>query len=130
MHGPPMNPIKSAVKRVLARYPYALRESRLFHQIERVRAYRNVRLRPELTDRADLLAELDREGIVVLPGYFSKDVARSWLAEVDSVVAKMRAGKLSRYVQQVRGFDFCRISYASSLVPATASFFSDAMLSG
>jgi hypothetical protein len=123
-----MMSLKNVVKQVLDRYPFPLKGNRVFHEIERYRAYRHVRLRPELTPRPDLLETLDRDGIVVLPEYFPRHVAGEWLAQVDDVVARMREGKLSKFLFPVHGLDFCRMAWADTLVPGSRQFFEDPLV--
>lgn len=70
--------VRGLAKRALASNPRLLKNNRVYLEVQRFRAQNGVRLRPELTDRPDLLEALARDGVVVVPSF----LPRAWCEEV------------------------------------------------
>src|SRR5215204_2813018 len=84
---------RQAAKKLVREGP--LKESRVVHRVQRARAYRGIKLRPELTQRRELLEELDREGIVIVPDYLSAEKIAPMLSGADEAIQKAKDGGLA-----------------------------------
>jgi hypothetical protein len=128
---PQASSLKDTAKRVLDRHPVLLKHNRVYHTVQRYRAYRNVELRPELTDQPDLLTELDEKGIVVLPGYMAADQVAELLAASEATIARAEAGEIDQHVfHSPEPGVLMRIEKMHQLAPATNAFFDDPMIRG
>ena len=116
--------------RALVRRSSVVRRSAAFHQVQRWRAFRGVALRPELTPRQDLLAELAEKGFAVVPDYVSSSEAGDLLESVDRCLAEARQGKVPYQALGEETAFAWRISQAEEWVPETSVFFSDTTIRG
>lgn len=116
---------KTAVKAAIDRYPELTKRNRIYYELQRQRALRNVRLRPELTDRPDLLRELDQNGVVVVPDYLPAAEAREMLAASSEVLERARRGELPEHTFPGESGILLRVGAADALVPETRRFFAD-----
>jgi hypothetical protein len=114
---------KRTVKGVLDRHPHVIKNNRLYHEVERARAYRHFAARPELTDRPDLLKQLVQDGVVVVPGFLGSNEAREILSAMGDALERGRAGHLPGYVFTTQPEILCRIAPADELVGETRTFF-------
>jgi hypothetical protein len=119
---------RRAAKKLVREGP--LRESRVVHRVQRARAYRGIKLRPELTKRRELLEELDREGIAIVPGYLPADQVAAMLAGADEVIRKAQDGELTDRVFTIQPDIIFRIGRVDELVPETRPFFDDPVIRG
>lgn len=119
---------RRAAKKLVREGP--LRESRVVHRVQRARAYRGVKLRPELTQRRELLEELDREGIAIVPGYLPADQVAAMLAGADEVIRKAKDGELTDRTFTIQPDIIFRIGRVDELIPATRPFFDDPVIRG
>src|SRR4051812_2786251 len=71
---------KRAIQAFLRRTP-AVRHSRFWYRIQRLRQYRMIRVDPSLTERKDIVETLVKDGLFVQPGYVSRDVCEKIIAE-------------------------------------------------
>jgi len=98
------------------------------HNVQRARAYRGVKLRPELTESRELLEELDREGIAIVPDYLPADQLAAMLAGADETIRKAEAGELADRTFTIQPDIVFRISQVDELIPSTRPFFEDATI--
>jgi hypothetical protein len=105
-----------------------LRGNSVYYEIAKRRAYSGIGLRPELTDRPDLLATLDRDGIVVIPGYSPADQIASMRAAVDGLLGEISSGKHKEHVFTLQPTIMYRVAKADQLVPETRAFFDERMI--
>jgi hypothetical protein len=118
---------RQAAKKLVREGP--LKESRVVHRVQHARAYRGVKLRPELTQRRDLLEELDREGIAIVPGYMPAGQVAEMLAGADEAIQKAKDGELADRTFTIQPDIVFRIGKVDELVPATLPFFEDPAIS-
>jgi hypothetical protein len=113
---------RNVAKRLLAENP-ALKNNRLYYELERARAYREISLRPQLTTRKDLLRELDERGFVIIPDFLAKDEVDLMLNAAEDVIEDARSGRLTENFFATRPDVFFRISQADKVIPETAPYF-------
>lgn len=118
---------RQAAKKLVREGP--LKQSRVVHRVQHARAYRGVKVRPELTQRRDLLEELDREGIAIVPDYMPADRIAAMLAGADEVIQKAKDGELADRTFTIQPDIVFRIGKVDELVPATLPFFEDPTIS-
>lgn len=121
---------KQAARRILERHPRLLKGNRAFHEIERRRAHRDFELRPELSDRPDLLEALVRDGIVVVEDFVPAADVAPMLDEAETVLERVGAGELPEHSHTVQPHILMRVSEVDELAPATQAFFSDPVIEG
>jgi hypothetical protein len=117
---------RRAAKKLVREGP--LRDSRVVHRVQRARAYRGIDVRPELTQSRELLAELDREGIAIVPGYVPAEQVAAMLAGADETIRKAEAGELADRKFTIQPDIVFRIGKVDELVPETLPFFEDATI--
>ena len=85
-----------------------------------------MQLRPELTERKDLLEELVDKGVVVVPDHFPRAEVETMLAAAEETIEKARRAELgdAAYSGEEQSFMW-RVKNADQMVPATAPFFED-----
>jgi phytanoyl-CoA dioxygenase PhyH len=115
-------------KRVVDRHPAALKGNRLFYELQRLRAYRRVRVRPELTERRDLLQQLTETGIALVPEYLPRTQVDEMRAAADETLEAAKGGKLPGKAFTIQPHILVRVARADVLVPATQPFFSDPVI--
>jgi len=115
---------RKAAKDFLQRHP-RLKGNRVFHELQRRRGYRGVQVRPELTDRTDLLEQLAGRGVAVAPDFFPPAQIEEMLAGCDEVIRRARDGELADRTFTVQPDILFRIGKVDELVPATRAFFED-----
>jgi hypothetical protein len=118
---------KTAAKRLLTQNP-ALKNNRLYYELEKTRAYRQIALRPELTARKDLLGELNQHGFVVVPDFLSRAEVEPMLAAAEDVIEDAKSGRLQQNFFATRPDVFFRISAADKVIPETAPYFQNPTL--
>ena len=127
---PTLGGARSAAKHFLEEHP-SLKDNRMFYELQRWRGYRDVQLRPHLTSRPDLLADLDANGVVVIPDFVSRGEAADMLEAAEDVIERARRGELGPDDAYSAEREFLwRVSNADKLVPRTAPFFSDELIDG
>jgi hypothetical protein len=119
---------RQAAKKLVREGP--LRRNRMVHRLEHARAYRGIKLRPELTQRPELLEELDREGIAIVPDYMPADRIAEMLAGADEVIRKAQEGELVDRTFTIQPDIVFRIGKVDELIPATRPFFEDPVIRG
>jgi hypothetical protein len=119
---------RKAAKDFLQRHPQ-LKHNRAFHEFQRRRGLRDVRLRPELTERKDLLEQLADKGVVVVPDYFPPAEVATMLEATEETIEAARRAELGDAAYQGEEQTFTwRVKEADKMVPETAPFFEDAMI--
>jgi hypothetical protein len=116
---------RRAAKGLIQRHPQ-LKNNRAFYELQRRRGFRDVRLRPELTERKDLLEELVGKGVVVVPDYFPRAEVEKMLGAAEETIEKARRAELgdAAYSGEEQSFMW-RVKNADQMVPATTPFFED-----
>lgn len=117
---------KQAARDVLQGHP-GLKNNRLYYELQRWRAYRDIAVRPDLTAREDLLRTLVDGGVVVLPAYLSSAKASDLLGALEDTMEGARSGRLSENVSSVQPEISCRVMRIDQAIPATRRFFDDPM---
>lgn len=107
-----------------------VRGNPIVHRLERMRAYREVEIRPALCDRPDLLEPLVRDGIVIKENYFTPDQVGSMLAASETLIEQVEAGELAGYTHTVQPDIVVRIAPVDELLPESAAFFNDPGIRG
>ena len=126
----PASDAKALAKRLIFNGPEIIRNNRVFYEVQKGRALRGVRSRPELTARRDLLDALDRDGIVVLPDYLPREQVDEMLAAAHDTMERARRGELEGDAFTVQPEIVVRVARADHLVPATKPFFDDEVIRG
>jgi len=116
---------RKAAKDLFQRHPQ-LKNNRAFYELQRRRGFRDVRLRPELTKRKDLLEQLADKGVVVVPDYFPRTEVDGMLKAAEETIEKARRAELgdAAYSGEEQGFMW-RVKDADEMVPETSPFFED-----
>lgn len=117
---------RRAAKKLVREGP--LRDSRVVHRVQRARAYRGIEVRPELTQSRELLEELDREGIAIVPDYLPAEQVAAMLAGADEVIRKAQEGELADRTFTIQPDIVFRIGKVDELVPETRPFFEDPVI--
>jgi len=120
---------RKAAKDFLQRHP-RLKNNRAFHELQRRRGYKGVRVRPELTERKDLLEQMVDKGVVVVHDYFPRELISSMLAAAEETIEQARRAELGDAAYQGEEQTFAwRVKEADKMVPETAPFFEDETIS-
>jgi hypothetical protein len=121
---------KGTLKSAVDRYPELIKRNRLYYELQRLRATRNVRLRPGLTERPDLLRELDELGVVVVPDFLSPGEAQDMLDASTEVLSRAKRGEIPDHTFPGEQGILLRVAFADTLVPETRRFFDDDLIRG
>lgn len=125
---PAVSTAKRTAKRLLDRHPRLLKNNALYYELQRRRAYRDFRVRPQLTARPELLEQLIHRGVAVVPRYLQRKDVDVLLSSVERTVQRAMAGDFPDHVFTVQPDILCRIAPADRLVPETHGFFSDPVI--
>jgi NAD(P)-dependent dehydrogenase (short-subunit alcohol dehydrogenase family) len=83
--------VKEKIQRLIHRYP-AIKRSRLYYEVQRIRQDKLLRHDPSHIERQDVLDGLVNNGIFVIPEFLAKDVCDTILREIEPTLEKTIAG--------------------------------------
>jgi hypothetical protein len=118
--------LKDVAKKAASANPALVKGNPVFHQLQRYRAYREAEVRPELTEREDLLEPLVRDGIVIKENYLPPDQVKAMLEGAERLIERVEAGELKDRQFTVQPDIVVRIAPVDELLPETLPFFEDA----
>ncbi len=80
--------MKQYLSNLLEKMP-VLKKNRFYYYIQRYRQYRPCRVDKSLTDRPDIVDELVRDGITIIPGFVAKDDCNRIISELNPCVEQI-----------------------------------------
>lgn len=116
---------KAVLKELADRHPEFVKNNRVYYEIQRKRAYGATKVTPTLTDRPDLLKELEDRGVVMVEDYIPRADAEAMLAAAEGTLERARRGELPEYTFTNQPEILLRVANADQVVPETRPFFDD-----
>jgi len=83
--------IKESLRKLINRVPF-LKKNRLYYHIQRYRQYSPCKVDKSLTTRLDIIDDLVKDGIVIIPDYLSKSICDQIVSELEPCVTKVLDG--------------------------------------
>jgi hypothetical protein len=122
----PTTKLKAVAKKAADANPTLVKGNPVFHQVQRYRAYKDAGVKPELTERRDLLEPLVRDGIVIKENYLPADQVSAMLETAEKLLQRVEAGEFKDRLFTVQPDIVIRIAPVDDLLPETLPFFEDA----
>lgn len=112
--------MKASLKRIVSSTGF--KRSKLYFYVQYMRQIRSLKQNLNHPVHGKLLQELDREGIVIIPDFFSAADCEKLLADVDQVFDSIKAGTFDGEFQYNHE-QLIRISQTNDKIPSTNQFY-------
>ena len=80
--------MKKLVQDLMVKYP-VLKRNRFYYHLQRYRQYRPCKTDYSLTTRPDILDTLEKDGIIVIEDYVSKEICETIISELSEAAEQV-----------------------------------------